>query len=182
MHGGELLSRAVGYSTGYQYLSVRAKYEHSRRMPASRKRCSRRSASIPRTIHIADCDRDRTTAIFTITPIAQIDINVSVSTGKDNYRNTGFGLRDNNNNTWSVGFDAAPVDSVTLGVNYGFEKYTAFQYVAQRQPAARPRTRRSSIPCNRDWSDDQPTRSRRCLPASTFSERSRRPTCESATT
>jgi MtrB/PioB family decaheme-associated outer membrane protein len=143
-------------STGNQYLTLRAKYEHSRRTGSGFEEALLEEVgehAETRHFDIADRDRDRTTAIVTITPMARIDINGSVSTGRDNYRNTGFGLRDNKNNAWSVGFDAVPVDSVTLGVNYGFEKYMAFQYSRSANPPTP--TDQTFFDPRRDWSDDQ---------------------------
>jgi MtrB/PioB family decaheme-associated outer membrane protein len=143
-------------STGYQYVTLRAKYEHSRRTGSGfEEALLEEVGEHPETRHfdIADRDRDRTTAIVTVTPAAQLDINASVSTGKDNYRNTGFGLRDNTNNTWNVGFDVAPRDTVTLGVNYGVEKYTAFQYSRSANPPTP--TDQTFFDPRRDWSDDQ---------------------------
>ena len=143
-------------STGYQYVTLRAKYEHSRRTGSGfEEALLEEVGEQPETRHfdIADRDRDRTTAIVTVTPVAQLDVNASVSTGKDNYRNTGFGLRDNTNNTWNVGFDLAPRDTVTLGVNYGVEKYTAFQYSRSANPPTA--TDQTFFDPRRDWSDDQ---------------------------
>jgi MtrB/PioB family decaheme-associated outer membrane protein len=143
-------------STGYQYLTVRTKYEHSRRTGSGFEEALLDEVGEQpdmRHFDIADRDRDRATAIFTVTPIAQIDINASVTTGKDNYRNTGFGLRDNNNNTWSVGFDAAPIDAVNFGINYGFEKYTALQYSRTANPLTA--TDLTFNDPTRDWWDDQ---------------------------
>jgi MtrB/PioB family decaheme-associated outer membrane protein len=124
-------------STGNQYVTLRAKYEHSRRTGSGFEEALLDEVGeqpLTRHFDIADRDRDRATAIFTVTPIAQFDINASVSTGKDDYRNTGFGLRDNKNNSWSLGFDLLPVETVSFGMNYGFEKYTAFQYSHTANP------------------------------------------------
>ena len=89
-----------------------------------------------RHFDIANRDRSRVTSIVTITPIPQLGFNASVATGKDDYKETGFGLRDNKNRSWSVGFDFVPVDAVNFGLNYGYEKYTALQY--SRNTSASP--------------------------------------------
>ena len=109
----------------------------------------------PDTRHydIADRDRDRTDLILTVTPIAQFDVNASVGTGRDNYKHTGFGLRDNKNNNWSVGFDVLPASTVNLGFNYGFEKYTAYQYSRTANPPTA--TDSTFYDPTRDWWDDQ---------------------------
>lgn len=148
--------RASIDSTGNQYVTLRAKFEHSRRTGSGfEEALLEEVGEQPETRHfdIADRDRDRGTVILSITPIAQFDVNASVSTGKDNYRNTGFGLRDNNNNTWSLGFDLLPVETVSFGINYGFEKYTALQYSRTANPPTP--TDQTFFDASRDWWDDQ---------------------------
>jgi MtrB/PioB family decaheme-associated outer membrane protein len=130
--------RVTADSTGNQYVTLRAKYEHSRRTGSGFEEelldeVGEQSGT--RHFDIADRDRDRANLILTVTPVAQFDINASVSTGKDDYRNSGFGLRDNKNNAWSVGFDVLPVETVSFGINYGFEKYTALQWSRTANPA-----------------------------------------------
>jgi MtrB/PioB family decaheme-associated outer membrane protein len=145
-------------STGNQYVTLRAKYEHSRRTGSGfEEALLEEVGEQPDTRHfdIADRDRDRATAIFTVTPIAQFDINASVSTGKDDYRNTGFGLRDNKNNSWSLGFDLLPVETVSFGMNYGFEKYTALQYSRTANPINVATGDFTFNDPTRDWWDDQ---------------------------
>jgi MtrB/PioB family decaheme-associated outer membrane protein len=145
--------RATVDSTGNQYATVRGKFEHSRRTGSGFDEEHLTGAgehAEARQFDIADRDRDRATLILTVTPVAQFDVNGSVSTGKDNYRNSGFGLRDNKNNAWSLGFDVLPVETVSFGVNYGFEKYTALQWSRTANPAPNP----SFDDPSRDWGID----------------------------
>jgi MtrB/PioB family decaheme-associated outer membrane protein len=145
--------RATVDSTGNQYFTVRGKFEHSRRTGSGfdeEHLTEGGEHAEARQFDIADRDRDRGTVILTVTPAAQFDVNASVSAGKDNYRNTGFGLRDNKNNGWSVGFDLVPVQTVNFGVNYGFEKYTALQWSRTANPAPSP----GFFDPTRDWGID----------------------------
>jgi hypothetical protein len=151
---GESSYRIGVDSTGNQYVTFRGKYEHSRRTGSGFEAALLDEVGeqpLTRHYDIADRDRDRTTATVTVTPIAQLDVSASVSTGKDDYRNSGFGLRDNKNNTWSLGFDAVPIDTVSFGLNYGFEKYTALQYSRTSNPLPNP----FFDDPTRDWSLDQ---------------------------
>lgn len=141
-------------STGNQYVTLRAKFERSKRTGSGfDEALLDEVGEQPGMQHydIADRTRNRTTATLTITPVAQFDVNASVSTGHDDYTNSGFGLRDNKNNTWSVGFDVVPTETVNFGLNYGREKYTALQYSRTANPAPDP----TYTDATRDWWMDQ---------------------------
>ena len=149
----ENIYRVTVDSTGNQYVTFRAKYEHSNRTGSGfEEALLEEVGEQPDTRHfdVADRDRDRTTAILTITPVAQFDVNASVGVGKDNYKHTGFGLRDNKNNGWSLGFDVLPIETVTFGVNYAFEKYTALQW----SRTANPEPSYAFDDPSRDWGID----------------------------
>jgi len=149
----ENVYRVTVDSTGNQYVTLRAKYEHSSRTGSGFDQemlVDIGEQPDTRTFDIADRERDRTTAILTVTPVAQFDVNASVGVGKDNYKNTGFGMRDNKNNGWSLGFDVLPVQTVSFGFNYGFEKYTALQW----SRTANPEPSRAFDDPSRDWGLD----------------------------
>ena len=61
---------------------------------------------------------------MTVTPVSQFSVNASAGIGKQDYPGTNFGLRNNDNHVYSVGFDFVPSDKVSLGASYGYEKYT----------------------------------------------------------
>jgi MtrB/PioB family decaheme-associated outer membrane protein len=124
-------------STGNQYFTVRAKYEFSSRTGSGfDPHLLEEVGEQPETRHfdIANRDRSRTTVILSVTPVAYLSFNASVGAGDDDYDETGFGLRDNENRNWSLGFDATPIDTVSFGVSYGYEKYTAYQYSRTANP------------------------------------------------
>jgi MtrB/PioB family decaheme-associated outer membrane protein len=147
----------VGFdSTAYQFVTLRTKYEHSNRIGSGFEEALLDEVgeqSEMRHFDIADRTRDRVTALVTVTPNAYFDINGAVSTGTDKYGNSGFGLRNNDNRTWSLGVDAMPSNKVNLGINYGQEKYTALQYSRTANPLT-PTDVTFNDP-TRDWWMDQ---------------------------
>ena len=138
-------------STGYQYVTLRAKFEHSNR-DGSGFEAVDGEQSDTRHFDIANRTRDRVTGILTVTPVSFFNVNATVSTGRDKYGDTGFGLRNNDNNGWSLGFDVLPAPTVNFGVNYGYEKYTAFQYSRTANPLS-PTDTTFNDP-TRDWWDN----------------------------
>ena len=148
--------RASIDSTGNQYVTVRAKFEHSNRVGSGFDAALLAEVgeqADTRHFDIADRTRDRVTGIVTVTPTGYLDINGSVSTGKDRYGQTGFGLRNNDNRAWSIGADLVPATTVNLGVNYGSEKYTALQYSRTSNPLTA--TDLTFNDATRDWWLDQ---------------------------
>ncbi len=143
--------RASVDSTGNQYVSLRATYEHSaRRGHGFEPEALAEAGEQPTMRHfdVANRDHDRVMAIATLTPVSQLGLNFSVGAGKDNYPESGFGLRDNKNRLYSAGFDFVPADNVTFSLEYGFEKFTALQRSRTANPGPQfddPR---------RDWTDD----------------------------
>lgn len=124
-------------STANQYVTLRAKFEHSDREGSGFDgHLLDEVGEQPDMRHfdIANRTRDRFTTTLSITPVSYLDFNASVGTGKDEYGDTGFGLRNNDNNTWSLGVDVVPSDRVNFGVNYGEETYTALQYSRTANP------------------------------------------------
>jgi MtrB/PioB family decaheme-associated outer membrane protein len=143
-------------STANQYVTFRAKYEYSKRDGSGfEEHLLDDVGEQPETRHydIANRKRTRVTGTVSVTPVAWVSLNGSVWTGHDDYFETGFGLRDNENRAYGIGFDAAPVDTVSFGVNYGREKYTANQYSRTANPLSA--TDKSFLDPTRDWWLDQ---------------------------
>jgi MtrB/PioB family decaheme-associated outer membrane protein len=143
-------------SLASNYFSVRLKYEYSERTGSGfEEHLLDEVGEQPEMRHfdIANRDRSRTTAIFTVTPVSILNLNASIGRGKDDYTDSGFGLRDNENNTWSAGFDLMPNEKVSFGVSYGEEKYTAFQYSRTANPLSA--TDVTFLDPRRDWWMDQ---------------------------
>jgi MtrB/PioB family decaheme-associated outer membrane protein len=146
-------------TTGNQYVSVRAVFEHAVRTGSGfEAELLGEVGEQPEMRHydVADRDRNRATLILTVTPIAALGLNASVAAGKDDYKNTGFGLRDNDNRVYSAGFDIAPDDRVDLNLTYGYEKYTALQTSRTANPPSA--TDSSFFDARRNWDTDSSDR------------------------
>ncbi len=84
-------------------------------------------------------NRDRFSLMAEFNPVSSVGVNVTVATGKDDYAEADsaqqFGLLDNSNNAYTFGVDYAPSAKVNLGMNYGYETYSAFQQSRNANPA-----------------------------------------------
>ncbi len=118
--------------TGVSWLTVRGVYEHSKRSGANSITADELIAETTQPTQgmfdISNRNRDRFSAIVTVTPVSMFSVTGSAATGKDEYPTSGFGLKNNDNHVYSLGFDLVPVENkVILGATYGYEKYTALQ-------------------------------------------------------
>ena len=96
---------------------------------ASSRRCG--STTSPTATRIAS------TRSCTVTPaVASSRSTRRRALGRQDYPGTNFGLRNNDNHVYSVGFDFVPSNAVSLGASYGYEKYTRPPGVANGQPVA----------------------------------------------
>jgi MtrB/PioB family decaheme-associated outer membrane protein len=152
-------------STGNQYVTARFKYEHSSRTAQNFDQAilvDLGEQTGMRHFDIAPRDRDRVTGIFDVTPVEKLDVNASVFYGHDKYPDTApvdslnpagetFGLRDNKNKGYTVGFDVIPNAMVSFGANFGQEKYDTFQYSRTANPLSA--TNQDFLDPRRDWSD-----------------------------
>ncbi len=148
----ENVFRLTADSTGNQYVAARVKYERSNRT------ADRFDQAIldeigeqPGVRHydIAPRDRDRVTGTFTVTPKPVFDVTASIFYGHDNYPETVYGLQDNKNKGYTVGFDVVPNAMVNVGVNFGQEEYDTFQTSRTSNPAPDP----TFTDPRRDWSN-----------------------------
>jgi MtrB/PioB family decaheme-associated outer membrane protein len=153
--------------TGLPWLTVRGVFEHSKRRGSAVDTLGLLAIGEQPTLRqydISDRDQNRFSTIMIVTPLSQFSVNLSAAIGRQDYPGTNFGLRSNDNNVYSIGFDYVPLDSVSMGVSYGYEKYTALQ--ASR--TANPLTAGASIDDptqqfndpRRDWTDDSADRVR----------------------
>ncbi len=107
-----------------------------------------------RHFDIADRDRNRFTALLQLTPIEAFGASASVAVGKDDYLNSGFGLRDNQNRAYTVTVDLTPRETVAAGLSYSYEKYSALQNSRTASPPPNPQFTDPT----RDWSIDSADR------------------------
>ncbi|MBW8894600.1 MAG: MtrB/PioB family outer membrane beta-barrel protein [Acidobacteria bacterium] len=149
----ENVLRASIDSTGNQYFTVRAVVEKSTRTGSGddfEMLAEIGEQTGMRHFDIANRDRTRSSVIVTVTPMTAFGFNGSVSTGHDDYSESYFGLRDNKNNSYSLGFDFVPRDTVNFGIEYVHEKYTAVQWSRTSNPLPSP----SFDDPSRDWGVD----------------------------
>jgi len=139
--------------TGISWLTVRGVYEHGklRGTPVDEAELLAigEQPSL-RQFDISDRDRDRFSAILYVMPASFLSFSGTAGIGRENYPGTNFGLRDNNNNVYSVGMNYVPSDKVNFGVEYGWEKYTALQASRTSNPLPDP----TFLDPRRDWTDD----------------------------
>lgn len=91
-----------------------------------------------RMFDISDREKDRYSVVMVLTPISWLSLNASSSIGKEEYpatdTRTVFGLRSNDNNSYTLGFDFVPIDKINFGVSYGFDRYKALQVSRTANP------------------------------------------------
>jgi MtrB/PioB family decaheme-associated outer membrane protein len=149
--------------TNVGWLTLRGVFEHSKRVgtaidPAEMLAIGEQPSL--RQFDVADRNKDSFRGIVQIMPVSIFSLNASAGIGKEDYPGAYFGLRNNDNHIYSVGFDFVPVESVSAGITYGYEKYTALQAsrTANPLPAITPQyigdsTQQFNDP-RRDWTDD----------------------------
>jgi MtrB/PioB family decaheme-associated outer membrane protein len=144
--------RVTADSTGNQYVSARVKYERSNRTAAGFDQGILDDlVEQPGVRHydIAPRDRNRVTGTFTVTPKPVFDINASLFYGHDTYPETVYGLQDNKNQGYTVGFDIVPNAMVNFGASFGQEKYDTFQTSRTSNPPPDP----TFTDPRRDWNN-----------------------------
>ena len=139
--------------TGVSWLTLRGVYEHGqlRGSPVDEAELIAigEQPSL-RQFDISNRDRDRVSAIVYVMPTSFLSFSGTAGIGRESYPGTNFGLRSNDNNVYSVGFNYAPGDKVNVGIEYGWEKYTALQASRTANPAPDP----TFFDPRRDWTDD----------------------------
>ena len=158
---GEDTLRASVDATGVGWLTLRGVYEHGKRtgsgLNLGELLAIGEQPSL-RQFDVADRTRDSFRGILQVMPVSTFSVNASAGVGREDYSATSFGLRNNDNHVYSVGFDFVPVDAISFGGSYGYEKYSALQAsrVANPLPAGGSLddpTQQFNDP-RRDWTDD----------------------------
>jgi MtrB/PioB family decaheme-associated outer membrane protein len=153
--------------TGLPFLSVRGVFEHGKRRGTPVDGLELLSIGEQPTLRqydISDRDSDRFSTIIVVTPLSALSFNTSVAFGRQEYPGTNFGLRNNDNQVYSLGFDYVPTDRVSMGLTYGFEKYTALQASRTANPLPANTVAFLNDPTQqfndprRDWTDDSADR------------------------
>jgi len=163
----EDVARASVDLTGLPWLTVRGVFEHSKRRDSAVNSLELLAIGEQPTLRqydISDRDQDRFSTIIMVTPVSALSFNTTVAFGRQEYPGTNFGLRNNDNHVYSVGFDYVPSDHVSLGGSYGFEKYTALQASRTANPLPANTVAFLNAPAQqfndprRDWTDDSADR------------------------
>ncbi len=138
-------------ATGISWLTVRAVYEHAKRVGTGLDEQTLddigEQVSL-RQFDISDLTSDRFSGIVVLTPFSQLSFNGTASVGREDRPGTVFGLRSNDNSGFSAGFDYVPSKSVSAGLSYDYERYTALQASREANPGAQ-----FDDP-TRDWTTD----------------------------
>lgn len=148
--------RITADAFGNRYVNLRFKYELAQRVGSGfDQHLLDEVGEQPEMRHydIANRDRDRYSTMVTLTPAGFLSFTGSVGVGKDDYEDSGFGLRDSKNTNWSLGVDATPTEVVSVGVSYGYDRFTAFDYHRTANPLSDTDT--SFLDPRRDWWNDQ---------------------------
>jgi len=129
--------RVSADATGLVWLTVRAVYEHAKRVGSGLDEQTLddigEQVSL-RHFDISDRNANRFSTIVIVNPVSQLSLNGTAFVGREDRPDTEFGLRSNDNNGFSAGFDYVPGDRVSAGVSYQYEKYTALQASRQANP------------------------------------------------
>ena len=143
--------RASIDSTGNHIVTLRGVYEHSTRTGAGldEEVLDDIGEQISlRQFDISNRTRNRFSTILQVMPIAQLGLNATIGLGKDDRPDADFGLQEAQTRFYSVGLDAAPSDTVSASLTWGFDKYTSLQRSRQANPGVQ-----FDDP-TRDWSTD----------------------------
>lgn len=152
--------RASVDTYGNQYVMLRALYERTNRVGNGFSESAIEDAAAQPGLRFydeADMGRDKGSVVLQVTPSEKFDLGFVVAAGKDKYRGAGheFGLLDNSNSSYNFSFNVYPVDRLTLGANYGYEKFGAFQKSRNSNPfSGVAGVYESWLDPNRDWNLD----------------------------
>jgi MtrB/PioB family decaheme-associated outer membrane protein len=148
--------RASADVSGVSWLMLRAVYEHAKRVGSGLDEQSLddigEQVSL-RQFDISDRNANRVSVVAQVTPVSSFSVNGSVSAGNEDRPGTVFGLRSNDNRSYSVGVDYVPRKQVSMGAQYTWEKYTSLQASRQANPGPQ-----FDDP-TRDWTTDGNDRS-----------------------
>lgn len=136
-------------STGV--VSVRAMYEYSQKRGEGFDVTILTDASEQpgmRHFDLAERNRNRFTVIGSFMPVMNWALNASAAIGRDDYLNSEFGLRDNNHNVYSAGFEGSPSERFNIGASYSYEDYNSLQRSRQANPGAQ------TLDPSRNWATD----------------------------
>ena len=124
---------------GRGWFTLRSKYEYGQRRGDGIEQGEEMLAEIGeqpgmRHYDVASRNRNRITLLGTVVPRADVSGTFSIAAGKDDYLESEFGVRDNTHNVYSAGIDYLPLERVSFGASYTFERYNALSRSRQANP------------------------------------------------
>jgi MtrB/PioB family decaheme-associated outer membrane protein len=132
-HTGRFSADLVGVS----WLTVRAVYEHGKRVGSGfdEQALDDIGEQISlRQFDISNRTMDRFSTIVQATPVGWLTFTGTASAGREDRPESVFGLRSNDNRSFSIGADYTPRDAVSMGISYGHERYDTKQASRQANP------------------------------------------------
>lgn len=142
---------------GNQYLTLRGVFENTSRKGDGFSEASLEEGGAQPGLRFydeADKEAKKGTLILQVTPNEKFDLGFSLATGKDEYKGEGFefGLLDSKNTSYTFSVGVYPTDKVTLGGNYGWDKFKSNQKSRNANPPSTPLAAYESwLDPNRDW-------------------------------
>ena len=151
---GENILTLKADTVGSQWVTFRANYEFAARTASDlvdSDLAQIHEQPALRHYDIADRTRNRFTGQVDITPSEIWTLFASLGTGKDDFKESYFGLQESSFNTFSLGADFQHPTGLGGGASYNYEKYTGLQTSRTASPGQTPD---QVTDPNRDWSAD----------------------------
>ncbi|MBI4487074.1 MAG: MtrB/PioB family outer membrane beta-barrel protein, partial [Acidobacteria bacterium] len=145
----------VSFDTaGNQYVTLRAQFERTDRAATDLSIARLEDMAMQPAARFYDeaaRSRNRATLIAELNPASIVGVNVTVSRARDDYKEGDpaqqFGLLDNDNTAYTIGFNVAPSARANFGIDYGRQTFSSLQEVRNANPAPD----RSWTDPNRNW-------------------------------
>ena len=168
---GEHIFRASFDAFSSQYVTVRTSFDTARRrgegfVEADVDYEEGPGGTQPTLRYYDEADRDRTrgSVIVTVMPRDNVDVYTQFGGGRDRYLADDsvpvsrpgelFGLHESDVLSWNAGFNYHPTDVVSLGANYGRDRFSSLQLSRNASPPPDP----SWTDPNRNWTLDNDDR------------------------
>lgn len=144
---------------GNQYVMLRGIVERTRRVGNGFSEASLEEGGAQPGLRFydeADMNRNKGTLILQVTPHEKLELGFSLAAGKDTYQGEGheFGLLNSKNQSYNVTLNAYPTNTVTVGGNFGYEKFSTLQKSRNANPPTTAPGYQSWLDPNRDWKLD----------------------------
>ncbi len=133
----ERILRASVDGTSFPWGSVRLQYDHAVRTGdgLDEQVLSDIGEQVSlRQFDISNRTRDRVTATLQVLPLDTLGLSASMAIGQESRPEAAFGLQDNDLHAFTFGVDFTPVEMVSAGLSYGYERYATSQQSRQANP------------------------------------------------